>query len=159
MTGGDKRGGGDRKTMVSLREEMRLLSAVDILEPLSEEEMEELARHNPDIRLREGEILFTPEEAGERLFILKQGRIRLYKAGSEGQEITLANGVRGEDVWGNGAHGPADKGGLRAGREAVSRPFSGPRGSGRPHSKKAQGWPTADRAVERVGALVGEPVG
>ncbi len=73
-----------------LGEEVRLLHAADILEPLSKEELEELARQNPDIRLREGEILFGPEEAGERLYIVKEGRIRLYKVGPEGQEITLA---------------------------------------------------------------------
>jgi hypothetical protein len=47
-----------RKRLVSLREEIRLLSVADIREPLSEEEMEKLALHNPDIRLSEGEILF-----------------------------------------------------------------------------------------------------
>ena len=76
--------------LVPLRDEIRLLSAADILEPLSEEEVEDLARQNPDIRLQEGKILFTPDEVGESLYIVKQGRIRLYIAGSEGEEITLA---------------------------------------------------------------------
>ncbi len=75
---------------IPLNEEVQLLHASDILEPLSEEELEELARQNPDIRLREGEILFGPEEVGERLYIIKEGRIRLYKVGPEGNEITLA---------------------------------------------------------------------
>ena len=81
--------------LVPLDEEVSLLHASDILEPLSEEELEELARHNPDVRLEEGEILFGPEEAGERLFIVKEGRIRLYKVGPEGQEITFAMMNRG----------------------------------------------------------------
>lgn len=76
--------------LVPLRDEIRLLSAADILEPLSEEEVEDLARQNPDIRLQEGKILFAPDEVGESLYIVKQGRIRLYIAGSEGEEITLA---------------------------------------------------------------------
>ncbi len=76
--------------LIPIDEEVRLLHASDILEPLSDEELEELARQNPDIRLREGEILFGPEEAGERLYIVKEGRIRLYKVGPEGNEITLA---------------------------------------------------------------------
>ncbi len=74
---------------VPLREEVRLLSVADVLEPLSEEELEELARRNPDVWLEEGEILFAPQEVGEKLFIVKEGRIRLYKTGSEGEEITL----------------------------------------------------------------------
>lgn len=76
--------------LVPLSEEVRLLHTSDILEPLSERELEELAQQNPDVRLREGEILFGPEEVGERLYIVKEGQIRLYKVGSEGNEITLA---------------------------------------------------------------------
>jgi CRP/FNR family cyclic AMP-dependent transcriptional regulator len=82
---------GEVKTMlVPLDEEVSLLHASDILEPLSDEELEQLARNSPDVRLEEGEILFGPEEAGERLFIVKEGHIRLYKVGPEGQEMTLA---------------------------------------------------------------------
>ena len=79
-----------------MSEEVRLLHASDILEPLSEEELEELARHNPDVRLEEGELLFGPGEVGERLFIVKEGRIRLYKTGQRGNEITLAMLDRGK---------------------------------------------------------------
>ena len=76
--------------LVPLSEEIRLLHASDILEPLSEEELEELAHKNPDVRLQEGEILFGPEEVSERLFIVKEGRVRLYKTDQEGNEITIA---------------------------------------------------------------------
>jgi CRP/FNR family transcriptional regulator len=70
-------------------EEERLLSAAYILEPLSEEELEGLARRNPDTRLERGEIFFTPQERGEKLFILKEGRIQIYKTNPQGQEITV----------------------------------------------------------------------
>lgn len=73
-----------------LREEVGLLSASDVLEPLSKEEIEELARRNPDTRLEAGEIFFTPEEDLEQLYVLKEGRMRVYKTSAEGQEITLA---------------------------------------------------------------------
>src|SRR5919202_5353111 len=76
--------------LVPLSEEVRLLSASDILEPLSEEELEELALHNPDVRLEQGETLFSPQEIGERLYIVKEGRIRLYKLSPEGEEITIS---------------------------------------------------------------------
>lgn len=76
--------------LVPLREEVHLLSLSDILEPLSQKELEELARRNPDIRLKKGEILFTPPDLGERLYIIKEGRIRLYNHSSEGDEVTLA---------------------------------------------------------------------
>lgn len=37
---------------VSLEEQIRLLSTVDILGPLSDEEMEHLAHHNGDLEVR-----------------------------------------------------------------------------------------------------------
>ncbi len=82
--------------LVPLSEEMRLLHASDILEPLSEEELEQLAHNNPDLRLEKGEILFGPEEISERLFIVKEGRIRLYKTDHEGNEITISLMDRGK---------------------------------------------------------------
>jgi CRP/FNR family transcriptional regulator len=70
-----------------------------VLEPLSEEELEELARRCPDTRLEAGEIFFTPEEDLERLFVLKEGRIQVFKVSSEGPELTLAV-VRGGAIFG-----------------------------------------------------------
>lgn len=75
--------------LIGLRQEMRLLSVAEIFEPLSEEELEQLARHNPDVRLKPGDLLFTPGERAERLYIVKEGRIRLYISSPEGAEITL----------------------------------------------------------------------
>jgi CRP/FNR family transcriptional regulator, cyclic AMP receptor protein len=75
--------------LVTMNEEVQMLHTSDILEPLSEGELEEIARNNPDVRLQEGEILFGPEEVGERLFIVKEGRIELYKT-REGKDITIA---------------------------------------------------------------------
>ena len=75
---------------MSLKEEIRLLSVVDILGPLSEGEMEDLAKRTPDTFLDEDDVLYTPHEGTERLFILKKGRIQLYEIGDGGHEITLS---------------------------------------------------------------------
>jgi CRP/FNR family transcriptional regulator, cyclic AMP receptor protein len=93
-----RRSVGGRRAM-TVREEVRLLSASDVLEPLSEAEIEELARRNPDTRLDAGQTLFTPEEDLERLFVLKEGRVQVYKTDAQGQEITLAV-VRAGSVFG-----------------------------------------------------------
>lgn len=69
--------------------EVRLLSLANILEPLSEDEIEDLARRHRDVRLEQGEILFSPDEYGEQVFILKEGRIQVYRTAPQGQEITL----------------------------------------------------------------------
>jgi CRP/FNR family cyclic AMP-dependent transcriptional regulator len=75
---------------MSLREEIRLLSMVDILGPLSDEEMEDLAKRAPDTFLEQDDILYSPEDGTERLFILKEGRVQLYEVDQSGEEITLS---------------------------------------------------------------------
>jgi CRP/FNR family transcriptional regulator len=73
-----------------LQEEIRLLAMVDILGPLSDEEMEDLAKRIPDTFLEQEDILYTPKEGTERLFILKKGRVQLYEIDRSGEEITLS---------------------------------------------------------------------
>ena len=70
-------------------ERIRLLSLVDILEPLFNEEIEGLNEQLSDIHLDPGEIFFTPQDLSERLFVLWKGRVRIYRT-SEGREFTLA---------------------------------------------------------------------
>jgi hypothetical protein len=48
---------------MSLKEEVRLLSMVDILGPLSDEELEDLAKRAPDTFLEQDDILYTPRRA------------------------------------------------------------------------------------------------
>src|SRR5918997_5271141 len=75
--------------MMPLEEEVQILSRVEILEPLSEEELRELLRRSPDTHLNPGETFFTPEDNSERLFILKKGRVRIFRQ-SDARELTLA---------------------------------------------------------------------
>jgi CRP/FNR family transcriptional regulator, cyclic AMP receptor protein len=75
--------------MLSPEEKLRLLSMVDILEPLSREEIKELSLRVPDTYFERGQILYTPHERSERLFMLKKGRVRIYRVGPDGREFTL----------------------------------------------------------------------
>jgi CRP/FNR family cyclic AMP-dependent transcriptional regulator len=75
---------------MSLKEQIRLLSMVDILGPLSDEEMEDLAKRTPDTFLEQGDVLYSPKNGTERLFILKKGRVQLYEVDRGGEEITLS---------------------------------------------------------------------
>ena len=69
-------------------EEVELLSRVDLFESLSNEEIRVLVRQNSDVRLGEGETFYAPWEHDGKLFILKKGRMRLYR--TEGsREFTL----------------------------------------------------------------------
>jgi CRP-like cAMP-binding protein len=62
--------------MESHEEEIHLLSRVEILEPLSEEDLRGLLRRSLEKHLEAGETFFTPEDTSERLFILKKGRVQ-----------------------------------------------------------------------------------
>jgi CRP/FNR family transcriptional regulator, cyclic AMP receptor protein len=75
---------------MSLKEQMRLLSMVNILGPLSEEELEDLAKRTPDTFLEQDDILYVSTEGTERLFVLKKGRVQLYEIDQSGEEITLS---------------------------------------------------------------------
>jgi CRP/FNR family transcriptional regulator, cyclic AMP receptor protein len=75
---------------MSLKEEIGLLSMVDILGPLYEEEMENLAKMTPDTFLEQGDVLYGPEDGTERLFIFKEGKVQLYEIGESGDEIALS---------------------------------------------------------------------
>jgi CRP/FNR family transcriptional regulator len=71
------------------KEQLRMLSGVDFLEPLSEEELEELLTRSPEKHYRPREIFPTPSEEDDRIFVIMEGRVRIYKLGPEGREQTL----------------------------------------------------------------------
>ena len=76
------------KLLPTSEERIQLLSLVDIFEPLSGEEIEQLNGQLSDVRLEPGEIFYTPQERSERLFVLWKGRVRIYKT-TDMREFTL----------------------------------------------------------------------
>jgi CRP/FNR family cyclic AMP-dependent transcriptional regulator len=73
-----------------MKERIRLLSMVDVFEPLSEEEIEQLNDQLPERHLQQGEMLYTPEDRSERLFVLQKGKVRIFRTTPDGREFTLA---------------------------------------------------------------------
>ncbi len=71
-------------------ESLKLLSMVDIFEPLSNDEIEEIEWKNLETHMEPGEVFFTPMDLGETLFILQKGRVRIYRKTSEDREFTLS---------------------------------------------------------------------
>src|ERR687889_24161 len=73
-------------------QQVELLSKVDIFESLEKEEvrviLRDLLQRNAEINLRGGEVFYTPREPDGKLFILKQGRVRIYKMEAS-REFTL----------------------------------------------------------------------
>jgi CRP-like cAMP-binding protein len=75
--------------MMPLEEEVHVLSRAETLDPLSEEDLRGLLERKRDINLDSGETFFSPEDTSEKLFILKKGRVRIFRQ-SEGRELTLS---------------------------------------------------------------------
>ena len=69
---------------------VRLLSLVDVFEPLSWEEIEKINWQNLNTSLQPGEVFYTPMDLSETLFVLQSGRVRIYRSLPEGRELTLA---------------------------------------------------------------------
>ena len=71
-------------------ERIRLLSLVDIFEPLSSEEIEHLSGQLPDTHLERGEMFYGPKDQTEKLFLLWKGKVRIFRTTPDGREFTLA---------------------------------------------------------------------
>jgi CRP/FNR family cyclic AMP-dependent transcriptional regulator len=70
--------------------QVKLLSLVDVLEPLSAEELAELATRCPDIRLEKGQEFYQSQQHDGGLYLIKEGRVLVYKLTSSGEQLTLA---------------------------------------------------------------------
>ena len=66
------------------------LSEVDIFRDLAPGEVEALGRRAPMRTVPAGTVFYTPDDAGEVLFILKVGRVRLYRLSPDGKAFTMA---------------------------------------------------------------------
>jgi CRP/FNR family transcriptional regulator, cyclic AMP receptor protein len=79
----------DRMT-ISEEREVKLLSLVDVLEPLSEEELEEVSTRCPSFNLDAGQEFYASSEHDGGLFMLEEGHVVIYKRTSSGKQITFA---------------------------------------------------------------------
>jgi CRP/FNR family cyclic AMP-dependent transcriptional regulator len=66
------------------------LSEVDIFADLSPAEMDAIAAAAPMKTYAAGEVLFSPHNPVETLFILKRGRVRIFRVSADGRALTTA---------------------------------------------------------------------
>ena len=70
-------------------EKMRYLSEMAVFQDLTPREMEELNRITTMSTVARGRVFYRPEEPGEVLFILKEGRVQLYRISPEGKKLVI----------------------------------------------------------------------
>ena len=93
--------------MLRPEETERLLSGVDLFEPLSREQIYRLCLTLPVVGVKRGQLLHGPGHQGEVFYLLLRGRLRLYKVFGRG-EATLffakSGDLFGEEAFRSG-HG------------------------------------------------------
>ena len=66
------------------------LNQVDALQDLSSAELEEVSNQTHMVDYKRGHIFYMPDDPGEVLFILKKGRIQLYRISPDGRKLVFA---------------------------------------------------------------------
>ncbi len=69
---------------------LEALSEIEIFQDLSDQEMEEMDRSTTMSTCEPGRVFYGPDEAGEVLFLLKKGRVQLYRLSTEGKKLVVA---------------------------------------------------------------------
>lgn len=79
----------EKSTANQPAEKMRYLSELTVFQDLTPREMEELNRITTMSTVPRGRVFYRPEEPGEVLFILKEGRVQLYRISPEGKKLVI----------------------------------------------------------------------
>jgi CRP-like cAMP-binding protein len=66
------------------------LSNIEVFQDLSPSELEEMDRQTTMSSCEPGRIFYMPEETGEVLFLLKKGRVQLYRLSPNGKKLVVA---------------------------------------------------------------------
>jgi CRP-like cAMP-binding protein len=69
---------------------IRALSEIEIFQDLTQHDMVEMDRTTTMSTCEPGRVFYGPDEAGEVLFLLKKGRVQLYRLSPEGKKLVVS---------------------------------------------------------------------
>ncbi len=75
---------------MNTEQKISYLQMVDIFQDLSKAEMREMDQTTTMSTCRRGKIFYQPEDTSEVLFILKKGRVQLYRISPEGKKLIVS---------------------------------------------------------------------
>jgi CRP-like cAMP-binding protein len=75
---------------MNVEQKIDYLQMVDIFQDLSKADMQEMDRTTTMSTCKPGKIFYQPEDTSEVLFILKKGRVQLYRISPEGKKLVVA---------------------------------------------------------------------
>ncbi len=114
----DRRRERGKRTARDAHQRSRRLFMVDVFETLPYEELDALAGLCEPTEYEAGEAIFRPQSESDRVYVLEQGRVRIYRTGPRGQEITLAV-LDGGTVFGRLGFGDREQGAHAQALEAA----------------------------------------
>jgi diguanylate cyclase len=79
-----------------MKEKIALLKNTRLFSRLESAELEELARYSDIVNFRHNSIIFEEGSKGESLFIVKSGGARIIKKTEDGNELDIAEFIKGE---------------------------------------------------------------
>lgn len=81
-------------------DKLRLLRAADLFRDLTDEDVEQVGHMTVMSHCERGQTIYAPDETGEALFLLKRGRVHIYRLGVDGKKLTLST-VEAGTVFGD----------------------------------------------------------
>ena len=66
------------------------LETVDAFQDLSQDELENVGAKTKMVQYRAGHLFYMPDDPGDVLFILKSGRVQLYRISADGRKLVFA---------------------------------------------------------------------
>jgi CRP/FNR family cyclic AMP-dependent transcriptional regulator len=88
---------------------LQALSKIEVFQDLSPDEVKQIDQSTTMTTCEPGRVFYAPEETGEVLFLLKKGRVELYRLSPEGKKLVVAvlgpGSIFGEmSIVGHGMH-------------------------------------------------------
>lgn len=71
-------------------EKLRLLRAADIFRGLTDDDMERVGQMTVMSQCARGQTVYAPGETREALFLLKRGRVQIYRLSADGKKLVLS---------------------------------------------------------------------
>ncbi|HEX8853576.1 MAG TPA: Crp/Fnr family transcriptional regulator [Pyrinomonadaceae bacterium] len=65
--------------------------APDLFHGLTDEERREVERVTTERTFTKGQVIYTPGETGEALFLLRRGAVQIYRMSAEGRKLVIAH--------------------------------------------------------------------
>ncbi len=73
----------------SLSEKLGLLSELALFEGLSDADIEAIGHATTMTHCKRGQQILAPDDRPDRIHIIKKGRVRVYRLGADGKQLTL----------------------------------------------------------------------